>query len=234
MHPSSIIHGNIYTYNKTDLTFEDKSSGFTLIEMMLAVSILAMVIVTIFTSLRIGINAWEKGEKNIGFFQTQRAVNELLFRGISSAHPYTITPGKLDKHVKYNVFFGESDSIKFVSCVSASKKNAGLSLIELWTEENEGLMVGESEALVSNLSDLNDIDLRDDQFAVSICSEIKKLEFRYFDRKDKNEEGEWLESWDPKDKKGRLPLFVEIILVFTDKVDEETEQTLMIPVMASS
>ena len=209
-------------------------SGFTLIEMMLAVSILAMVIATIFTSLRIGINAWEKGEKNIGFFQTKRAVHEILFREINSAYAYTITPGELDKHVKYNAFFGEPDSLKFVSYVSSTRINTGLSLLELWTEDKEGLMLGESEALVSNLSDLNDIDLKDEERAVSICNEIKKIHFRYFDRKNKNEEGEWLDSWDPKDKKKRLPLFVEVILVYIDKDDEETEETLIIPIMAAS
>ena len=234
MHLSNIIYNKKYSIKNIALTFKNSRSGFTLIEMMLAVSILAMVIVTIFISLRIGINAWEKGEKNIGFFQTKRAVNELLFKEINSAYPYTITPGELDKHVEYNAFFGEPDSLKFVSYVSPSNRDTGLSLLELWTEEDEGLMIGESKALVSNLSDLNDINLKDDEFAVPICCDIKKLGFRYFDRKNKNEEGEWLESWDPKDKKGRLPLFVEIILVYTDKDDEKTEQMLIIPVMASS
>ena len=45
-------------------------SGFTLIEVMLAVSILAMVIAVVSTSFRIGINAWEKGESKIKSLQT--------------------------------------------------------------------------------------------------------------------------------------------------------------------
>jgi len=209
-------------------------AGFTLIEIMLAVSILAMVIATIFTSLRIGINAWEKGESKIEAFQTKRAVNALLFREIKSTYPYTITPGELDKHKKYNAFFGESDSLKFVSYASTTGRSTGLSLIEIWSEKDEGLFIGEREALVSNLSDLNDIDLRDEDTAVSACKEIKEIGFRYFERERSDEEGEWLNSWDPEDKKERLPLFVEVLLVYTDDNDEEVEELLIIPVLAAS
>ena len=210
------------------------SSGFTIIEIMLAVSILAMVIATVFTSFRIGINAWEKGESKIEAFQTKRAVNTLIYREIKSAYPYTITPGELDTHIKYNAFFGESDSLKFVSHASTTGRSTGLSLIEMWTEDEKGLFIGEREALVSNRSDLNDIDLRDEDTAVSVCSEIKEISFRYFERKNKDEEGEWQENWDPEDKKKRLPLFVEVLLVYIDKNDEESEEVLVIPVMAAS
>ena len=209
-------------------------SGFTLIEIMLAVSILAMVIAVISTSFRIGINAWEKGESKIESLQTKRAVNALIYREIQSTYPYTITPGELDTHVKYNAFFGESDSLKFVSHASTTGRNTGLSLIEMWTEDEKGLFIGEREALVSNRSDLNDIDLRDEDTAVSVCSEIKEINFRYFEKKNKDEEGEWQENWDPEDKKKRLPLFVEVLLVYIDKNDEESEEMLVIPVMASS
>jgi len=220
--------------NKNTGTVGKSGSGFTLIEIMLAVSILAMVIATIFTSFRIGINAWEKGESKIEAFQTKRAVNALIFREIKSAYPYTITPGELDTHSKYNAFFGESDSLKFVSYASTTGRSTGLSLIEIWSEKNEGLFLGEREALVSNLSDLNDIDLRDEDTAEVVCSEIKKISFRYFERNKNSEEGEWLNSWDPKDKKERLPLFIEVLLTYTDDNDEESEELLMIPILAAS
>ena len=197
-------------------------------------SILAMVIAVISTSFRIGINAWEKGESKIEAFQTKRAVNALIYREIQSAYPYTITPGELDTHVKYNAFFGESDSLKFVSYASTTGRSTGLSLIEMCADEEEGLFIGEREATVSNLSDLDDIDLRDEDTAVSVCSEIKEISFRYFERDNNDEEGEWLKSWDPKDKKKRLPLFVEVLLIYTDDKDEESEEVLIIPVIAAS
>ena len=229
------------TKNRTKFCSKEKSggigksrSGFTLIEVMLAVSILAMVIAVISTTFRIGINAWEKGENKIKSLQTKRALNALIYREIKSVYPYTITPSELDTHIKYNAFFGESDSLKFVSHASTTGRSTGLSLIEMWTEEDKGLFIGEREAIVSNLSDLNDIDLRDEDTAVSVCREIKEISFRYFERKNKDEEGEWQENWDPEDKKKRLPLFVEVLLVYIDDNDEESEELLVVPVIAAS
>lgn len=210
------------------------AAGFTLIEVILAVSILAMVVTTVFTSLRIGINAWEKGEKNIEFLQTQRSVHNLLFREINSAVAYTLPVGELDQHLRYNAFFGESDTIKFVSYISSTRTEKGLTLLEFWVEEDNGLMVGEHKALVSNHADLDAIDLRDDENAVSLCRRISAMALRYFDRENPDEEGEWLDRWDPKNMKKRLPLFVEIVLTYRDETEGGFEETMVIPVIASS
>jgi len=208
--------------------------GFTLIEMILAVSILAMVVTTVFTSLRIGINAWEKGEKNIDFLQAQRSVHTLLFREINSAVPYRLPVGELDQHLKYNSFFGESDTIKFVSYISSTRTEKGLTLLEFWVDEETGLMVGEHKALMSSHAELDDIDLRDEERAVCLCSRISEMTLRYFDRENPDEEGEWLDRWDPKNMEKRLPLFVEIVLTYTDETEDEFEETMIVPVIASS
>ncbi len=207
------------------------SPGFTLIEMILAITIFSMVIAIIFSSFRLGLGAWEKGEKDIEFFQRVRAVSDLLSRQIRSTYPYEITPGTFDTHKRFYAFFGKSDSLKFVSYANLQKRSGGLSLVEIWADDGKGLMQGENAALVSNLSDLDDIALRDEDRSLVICPDVEKIEFRYFDRKKKDDEGDWLERWDPKDKKKRLPLFVEIKLVFKDKNDEELKERLIVPIM---
>ena len=210
-------------------------SGFTLIEMLLAISIFSMVVVVIFSSFFLGIGSWEKGEEDIEFFQKLRSVSELLYREINSTFPYEITPGVLTRYKKFYAFFGKSDSLKFVSYANLHRRTGGLSLLELWVEDGKGLMMGEDAALVSNLSDLDDIDLREEDRSVVLFPEVKKLDLRYFDRKNKGDEGEWLERWDPKDKfasKLRLPLFVEITLSISDKNDEELTERLIVPVMS--
>ena len=105
-------------------------------------------------------------------------------------------------------------------------------MLELWVEDGTGFMMGEEAALVSNLSALDDIDLREEDRSVVLLPEAKKVEFRYFDRKRRDEEGEWLERWDPKDKRTRLPLFGEVTLSITDKNDEELKERLIVPIMS--
>ena len=193
---------------------------------------IAMVVAVVFSSFRVGIGAWEKGEEDIEFFQRIRSVSELLYREINSTYPYKITPGVLTTYKNFYAFFGKSDSLKFVSYANLHKRPGGLSLLELWVEDGKGFMLGEEAALVSNLSDLEDIDLREEDRSLVLLPKAKKVEFRYFDRKRSDEEGEWLERWDPKDKRTRLPLFVEITLSISDKNDEELKERLIVPIMS--
>jgi len=43
--------------------------GFTLLELLISMTILAMIVVIIFGAFRVGIRAWEKGEKDLGVRQ---------------------------------------------------------------------------------------------------------------------------------------------------------------------
>lgn len=187
-------------------------AGFTLLEMLLAIAIFSLVIGVIFTSFRLGASSWEKGERDIESYQKIRAVNELLYREIRSCFPYVLTPGELDTHVKFYAFFGKADSVKFVSAASVRKANRGLSLIEFWVQDGVGLMVGETLAIGS---DLADVSLRDEERALLINPDVKSIRFRYLDKKDQDEKGEWEETWDPRNKTGqdlRLPEAVEVRL----------------------
>ena len=70
--------------------------GFTLIEMLLAISIFSMVVAIIFSSFSVGLGSWEKGERDIEYYQRLRSVTELLFRQINSTYSYKIKRGELD------------------------------------------------------------------------------------------------------------------------------------------
>jgi general secretion pathway protein J len=204
--------------------------GFTLIEMLLAIAIFSMVIGVIFTSFRLGISSWEKGEKDLERYQRMRAISELFYREIRSCFPYILTPGELDKHVQFYAFFGEPDSLKFVSSASIAKTNRGLSLLEFWVNPKNGLMVGEDRALGQDLSDSM---LRDENRSTVIDSSIKKVRFRYYDQKKKGEQGEWVQRWNPRDKTGsemRLPRAVQLSIEYDMGRGRVFTEELMIPI----
>ncbi len=50
------------------------ASGFTLIELLISLSILSMLLVIVFSGLRMGVRAWEKGEANIDIRQRERVI----------------------------------------------------------------------------------------------------------------------------------------------------------------
>lgn len=204
--------------------------GFTLLEMLLAIAIFSLVIGVIFTSFRLGSSSWEKGERDIECYQKIRAVNELMFREIRSCFPYLLTPGELDTHVKFYAFFGKEDSLKFVSAASVQKINRGLSFIEFWVKEGTGLMVGEALAIGPELAELS---LRDEDQALVIDPAVKKIHFRYFDRKSQDEKGEWEQTWDPRNKTGRdmrLPEAVQVSLEFDMGNGRIFNQEFIVPI----
>lgn len=205
--------------------------GFTLIEVVIAISILAMVVTVVFSSFRVGLGAWRKGERDIEFYESMRAVGELLHREISSTYPYMITPGELDTHKKFCAFFGEADSLTLVSAANIHKRSGGLSLIELWADSDRGLLMGQAPALVSSHDALRDLDLRGEAHTTELCRTVRKIAFRYLEQKNPQEEGEWLERWDPTTRGLKLPAVVEITLTFVDSREHESQQRTLVPVM---
>jgi general secretion pathway protein J len=188
--------------------------GFTLIEMLLAITIFSLVIGVIFSSFRLGGSAWNKGERDLELYQKIRAVTELMYREIRSCFPYTMTPGELDKHVKFYAFFGEPHAMRFVSSANLYRTRPGLSYLEFWVKDGSGLMAGEDLALGENLVELS---LRDQDRAIVIDPAVTQLQFRYFDQKNRDDKGEWVQSWDPRtkvDRELRLPRAVEVSLTF--------------------
>ncbi len=213
---------------------EDRgSAGFTLLEMLLAICIFALVVAVLFSSFFVGIGSWEKGEQRIEYQQRMRAVCELLFREISATYPYYITPSQMDKHTSYIAFFGEESSLRFVSYANLHKRASGLSMLEFWVSERDGLMLGEAAALAANLEDFDAESLRDQDRSLSICRDVTGLEFRYYEKKKGQDSGEWLERWDPEENKGILPSVIEITVTFADPRGGSLDQMLIIPIMCS-
>jgi len=211
----------------------ERCRGFTLLELLLAISIFAVVVVVLFSSFSVGIGAWEKGEAGIEFQQRLRAVSELMFREISSTYPYFLTPSQLDKHTSYVAFFGESDSLRLVSYANLHKRASGLCMLEFWVSERSGLLLGEAAALAANKEDFDAVPLRSPEYSLEICKDVQGLQFRYFDQKNDDEPGEWLERWDPVERQGVMPKIIEVTLTFLDQRGEETTQQLIIPIMSS-
>jgi len=204
--------------------------GFTLIEMLLAITIFSLVIGVIFSSFRLGSSAWNKGERDLELYQKIRAVTELMYREIRSCFPYTMTPGELDKHVKFYAFFGEPHSLRFVSSANLYSTLHGLSYLEFWVKDGSGLMAGEDLAIGENLAERS---LRDRRRAIVIDPEVKQLQFRFFDQKNPGEKGEWVNSWDPRtkvDRELRLPRAVEVSLTFDMGNGKVFNQEFIVPI----
>ena len=198
------------------------ASGFTLLELIISLTILGVVLLIIFGALRIGTRAWEKGEKDIAVYQRQRAVLGLLSQQIASACVYEI---KLGDDAFY--FRGSEKKMEFVSrmpIVPGAQTGVVFVTYEIENVAKEGkkqLKLFEKDA--GFMKD-DDIESQRNEEIFSLISGIENLQFEYL--KSDKDDVVWQNVWDPSETKG-MPLAVRIVL----KQDEETAPiNLIIPV----
>jgi general secretion pathway protein J len=87
--------------------------GFTLIELMLALSLVALVLMTALAGLRVGVSAWRGGEARAETQQHQRGLIQALDHVVAGAYPYLMAPPEGGQPAV--LFEGEENRIAFVT-----------------------------------------------------------------------------------------------------------------------
>src|SRR5688500_7735537 len=86
------------------------NSGFTLVEVMVALAVMAIVVTIAFSGLTTGMNAWERGSRAIDNFDRRNTVERLLKRQLALAHP---TPVKANDQASV-LFRGSNHRLEFI------------------------------------------------------------------------------------------------------------------------
>jgi prepilin-type N-terminal cleavage/methylation domain-containing protein len=170
------------------------SRGFTLIEVVLALSIFALIAAVLYGAFSLSHSAVEKSRASFEENQKLRSFTDLLGSYIRSAYPYR--QAAQDTMV---FFDGQEDQLTFVSSISLAMGGRGMSKIHVTWDAADGegpVQLQEEVPVRLNLSDdLNPGGLRND---VVIQERVKELRFAYLDPK--SEEEIWEERWDGREK----------------------------------
>jgi len=202
--------------------------GFTLLELIVTLTILGFVLVMVLGLLRLGSGSWERGEAKADHYQKQRIVFNLLSQQVKSSFPYKIKAQKAEGD--YIAFLGERDSLRFVSTFSATaKRPEGLVFVIYRVEEGKdaGKILKVFEKRVLN-KDFMEETPEEEQF-LTLLENLSEFGFEYFQEGEEEEEvGEWAESWDGKDKR-ELPRQMRMVAKWggTKREGEETLTTLV-------
>ena len=173
--------------------------GFTLIEVILAVSILAVVVLLATTALRVGLRAWEAGQRRVDLQQENRAVVELVSESLAGAFPYL---GRLGQNPDRVVLFqGEPGEVRFVTSAPPLALDAPVApfhAVVLGRKGETALRL--MERLVPN----------DDPFAAGpervLSRSVTRFTLAYRD-----ESGAWQDTWDGREA-GGLPTAIRFEL----------------------
>jgi general secretion pathway protein J len=204
------------------------NSGFTLLELLMSLSILSIIVVIIFGALRIGARAWEKGEQEIDARQRHRIVLDLMKRQLSS-----ICLEEIKKEDQASFFLkGDSKSLEFASGISMHPGNAA-EIVYVKYQVRTGETTGErlfffEKNLVLTETDPDSAELEDEAFH-ELLPEVHSVVFEYL-KTPGGDAGdyEWQPLWEPE-KDGKVPVAVKIVLKETDEAVPITVISRLVP-----
>lgn len=189
--------------------------GFTLLEVMLAMAIMSMVMLMLFSLLRLGYRAGEKGTRRAGVAQRLMVVSDRLSWLLAGAYPYR--EFNRDKRKEVIFFEGQSDSVSFVTTSvdeysDGLADKVGLKYLTL-SLQSRGLEI--HERLFFDPEQEPEIQV--------IEPEATSLEINYLDIDPDSGDAQWRQDWDSSSR-DYLPAAVEL------KISVELEgRTVQVP-----
>ena len=186
----------IYNQRMIKRRFKNQK-GFTLLELILAMSIVAIVVALGLGGVRLGIAARDVGEQKVDIYQRLRIISEQLKQKLQSTYPVFVSqingvPGSKASlsSKKILAFEGNSDSIRFVTFstpMSASDPKTLMHEVKFYigkhpeTSQN-GVILMERD--ISNGDTFSKIEPRSDSIQYFVMAEnVAQLKFRYYQMK---------------------------------------------------
>jgi general secretion pathway protein J len=202
--------------------------GFTLIEVMVTLTILGLILLIIFGVFRLGLSAWEKGESIQEEYQQVRIISQLISRQIKSIVPYKIKTTKAEGD--YLAFEGRADSLKFVSALPLrARQPEGLVYavyeFKMGGEEGGRFVFYEERALTNDFMEENPKE----ELAVTLLEGISEMRFEYYQEEDpdKGQASGWLTEWDAKEKR-ELPRALRMTLIHKKGKGQKEESPIIL------
>jgi general secretion pathway protein J len=184
------------------------AEGFTLVELLVAITIVALLTVVLFGGLRLGSRASNAVSLQIDRSSKITVVYDFMQRELTDARPLTTAESAPQSTVAFD---GEAGEITFATIPPAYLSLGGFHLLHLALDDAGGqgrLMVSWQQiprgATPSDAAPLRPSILLD---------HVRRAEFAYFGQPDVNLPSQWLEQWTTRDK---LPQLVRLRLVMTD------------------
>ena len=185
------------------------AKGFTLIEVMVTLTILGFIMLMIFGVFRLGLASWEKGDATKEEYQKVRAATQMITRQLKSTVPYRVR-GTTKLEGDTLAFEGRPRLLKFVSALPLKARQYGL--VYVIYELREGGVLAFYEQRVLNRNFMEEMP-RPESGAV-LLDEIADLRFEYLreENAEKNQEAVWLEEWNAREEKA-LPRALRLTLI---------------------
>jgi general secretion pathway protein J len=181
-----------------------EAAGFTLVEILVAITLLGLLMAALFGGVQLGVRAWEAGEERLDESSRLVTVQGFLRERLAQAYQLEELAPRVD------AFAGEPDRVSFVTlmpehlgggfqrmtlAVTAAADGADLA-VTWWPAELDDAAVGP-----------------DDLRSRALLADVAELRLAYFGPVGRNEPPAWHEAWEQP----VLPQLVRVQLRFPDQ-----------------
>ncbi len=157
--------------------------GFTLLELLISVTLVAVIILVATGALRLGYRSVESGEKKIEGLERFRASLSIIDAQVQSAVPLTY-----ERDAAKRVYFeGRRDYMKMATNYSIWGGRRGYVVVEytVQTDESGKMVLYASEGMVGTTNARK----------TTLLKGLDQIYFEYFLKEPTQEQGQWVDQW---------------------------------------
>jgi general secretion pathway protein J len=212
-----------------------QEQGFTLLEIVVAVTLVAMMAVGLWAVLRISVASWARGTEFIDANQRNRSILDMVQKQMASIYG-VIAPVDLQTGgVIYPIFAGGETSVQFVSLSSLRfQENPGLTMVsyDVVRDRVGAFALAEREERYLGLDPARQsfLDRKDVQLT-TLFSNLISFKFEYFDPAYGDRPAQWVTNWDARETR-RLPAAISMTMISKDSRGGTFSRQIVVPVMA--
>ena len=171
-----------------------KHKGFTLIEILVSLTLLGLIFLLLFNSLHTANKSWIAGEKKISQNDETRLAAIFIRRQLTHALPVMW----INQKKQQLLFKGNEDQLSFASTLPAHRGGGGLNLITIKVEqqdsENKQLIL-EYQNINPDMESITFQDATPEQNKAILLSDIESIELNYFGSAQPNQPSDWHDDW---------------------------------------
>jgi general secretion pathway protein J len=168
------------------------AAGFTLVELLVGLSLLGLISLLLFGGLRFGLRTWEAGGTRLAQTNEIEAAQGLLRRQLAEAQPVIVGAPEEDPPV---LFQGNGEALLFVAPLPAHRGIGGGHIFSLALEGSRG----DAQLMLRwhlLRPDVPGLPLFDPKNSSSLLAGIDMVAISYFGRPSQEAPPRWLERWD--------------------------------------
>jgi general secretion pathway protein J len=163
-------------------------AGFTLVELLVAMALVGLLSVLIFSGMRFGARSWDKSNAHLGGADDVRIAQELLGRTVGEAYPMFLTANPTDPHVEFD---GANNQMDFLAPPPAAFAMGGLARFR-FSAVRKGKTVQLVVAIETELARGGSPSAVDREV---VLTGMKALSFSYFGATHRGGAETWHDRW---------------------------------------